>query len=215
MTIWEDYASRITDKFDPATCALLVVDVQASFCSPTGQTAQRHANQQMQALPAKINTFVEQFRKRGGLPIYIKSVPDNANASPTNLWLNQLKGVPRPATSNDPQLDLYGLELADDAIIVEKKSDGFSHSNLKQILDEHKIQTLLVCGVRTEICVRRTAERGESEGYLVFVLRDLCATRDANHEHADQALMFLNAYTGVVLDSHQMNEILQGEQHHG
>ncbi|MEM7125132.1 MAG: cysteine hydrolase family protein [Chloroflexota bacterium] len=212
MTIWIDYASRITDKFDAARCALLIVDVQVSFCSPTGATARKHANTQMQALPAKINAFVDGFRRRGGLPIYIKSVPDNENASPTDLWLNRLKGVTRPATSNDPELNLYGLDIPDDAIIIEKKSDGFAHSNLKEVLDAQQIQTLLVCGVRTEICVRRTAERGAAEGYLIFVLCDLCATRDANQDHAVQALMFLNAYAGVVVDSHQMNEFFMGTE---
>ncbi|MEM7126733.1 MAG: cysteine hydrolase family protein [Chloroflexota bacterium] len=208
MTHWADYASQITDTFDAKRCALLIVDVQHSFCSPTGVTGRKHANTQMQALPAKINRFVAKFRALGGLPIYVKSIPDDVSSSPTDKWLNALKGHTRPATPNDPELDFYGLEIPDDAQIVEKKSDGFAHTNLKAILDEHGIDTVLVCGVRTEICVRRVAERSASEGYLVFVLRDLCATRDANEEHADQALMFLNAYTGIVIDTTRMKELL-------
>lgn len=207
MTVWEDYAIRIADKFDARTCALLIVDVQRSFCSPTGATGRRHANQQMQALPAKINRFVEGFIERGGLPIYIKSVPDDENSSTTAKWLDALKGHGRPARSDDPELDLYGLDLPSDALIVEKKSDGFAETNLKGILEQNGIRTVLICGVRTEICVRRVAERSASEGYLVFVLSDLCATRDANVDHADQALMFLNAYTGIVLDSARMNDL--------
>lgn len=208
MTHWADYASRITDTFDAKHCALLIVDVQHSFCSPTGITGRKHANIQMQALPAKINHFAAEFRALGGLPIYIKSIPDDQSSSETGKWLNALKGNTRPATPDDPSLDFYGLDIPSNAIVVEKKSDGFAHTNLKAILGEHKINTVLVCGVRTEICVRRTAERSASEGYLVFVLRDLCATRDANGEHADQALMFLNAYTGVVIDTKRLKEIL-------
>ncbi|MEM7537528.1 MAG: cysteine hydrolase family protein [Chloroflexota bacterium] len=207
MTIWRDYASQINDQFNAQRCALLIVDVQHSFCAPDGVTGRKHANTQMQTLPDKINRFVDEFRQRGGLPVYIKSIPDQANASPTDRWLNTLKGHMRPAVSTDPSLDFYGLDIPDNAVIVEKKSDGFAHTNLKEILTQHNIDTVLVCGVRTEICVRRTAERSASEGYLVFVLRDLCATRDANDDHADQALMFLNAYTGVVLDTQRMNEL--------
>lgn len=208
MTHWADYASRITDTFDARRCALLIVDVQHSFCAPNGKTGRKHANSQMQALPAKINQFVAEFRAQGGLPVYIKSIPDIGNATPKDKWINALKGHSRPATSDDPELDFYGLDIPDGALIIEKKRDGFATTNLKTILDEQDIQTVLVCGVRTEICVRRTAERASSEGYLVFVLQDLCATRDANADHADQALMFLNAYTGIVLDSHRMKEIL-------
>ena len=208
MTIWKDYASRITDTFKANECALLIVDVQTAFCSPTGQTGRKHANTQMQALPAKINEFVKDFRALGGLPIYIKSVPDDESSTENQKWLDTLKGISRPATKDNPELDLYGLEIHRDAIILEKKSDGFAHTHLKDILDAQSIKTVLVCGVRTEICVRRTAERSASEGYLTFILEDLCATRDVNTDHADQALMFLNAYTGVVLQTQQMKALL-------
>ena len=207
MTHWADYASRITDTFDARQCALLIVDVQHLFCSPTGVTGRKHPNTQMQALPAMINQFVKGFRARGGLPIYIKAMSDDQHSSPTDKWLNKLKGYTRPPVGSDPELDFYGLEIPDDAVIIEKQSDGFAQTDLKNILEEHGIRTVLVCGVRTEICVRRTAERSASEGYLVFVLRDLCATRDANEADADQALMFLNAYTGVVIDTQKMNEL--------
>ena len=68
---------------------------------------------------------------------------------------------------------------------------------------------MLLSGVRTEICVRRAAERACSEGYVVLVLRDLCATRDACSEHEDQALMFLNAYSGLVTTSAEVTGWLE------
>ena len=208
MTVWADYASFITDTFNTNECALLIVDVQVSFCSPTGLTGRKHANSQMQALPEKINRFVKDFRELGGLPIYVKSVPSDDVNSEEIKWLNRLKGIRRPANKDNPELDFYGLDIPPDALIIEKVSDGFSHSQLKSILEQHGIKTVLVCGIRTEICVRRTAECAATEGYLTFVLKDLCATRDANQDHAEQALMFLNAYTGIVLDSERMRELL-------
>ncbi|MEM7735554.1 MAG: cysteine hydrolase family protein [Deinococcota bacterium] len=208
MTVWKDYASRIQRTFPARTCALLIVDVQVGFCSPNGKTAQKHANTHMQALPAKINAFVRDFRKRGGLPIYLKSTPSKDVISEHVKWLNDLKGTPRPSSKHNPELDFYGLDITEDDIILEKLEDGFAHTNLKEILEHRGITTVLVCGVRTEICVRRCAERSAAEGFLVFVLRDLCATRDANYDHEDQALMFLNAYTGIVLDSRHMMGLL-------
>ncbi len=210
MTVWADYASRIRCTFNAKECSLLIVDVQVCFCSPTGTTARKHANSSMQALPTKINAFVAKFKRLGGLPIYIKSVPSEDCVSDNEKWLNQLKGITRPNSKQDPELELYGLDIAADAIIIEKPSDGFAHTPLKDTLVAHGIKNVLICGVRTEICVRRIAERSASEGYLTFVLEDLCATRDANQDHAEQALMFLNAYTGVVLDSERMRTLLVG-----
>ena len=209
MTLWIDYASRIENKFNPSKSALLIVDVQFGFCSPEGQTGRKHANTKMQRLPDKINEFVDYFKSLGGLPIYFKSVPDDNHSSKTEKWLNNLKDHQRPATENDPELALYGLDIDNDGIIIEKTGDGFSQSNLKFILDANNIETVLVCGVRTEICVRRIAERATTEDYLVFVLKDLCATRDDNADHEEQALLFLNAYTGIVLDTAKIKELFE------
>lgn len=90
-------------------------------------------------------------------------------------------------------------------MVLEKRcGDAFTSTNLKEILDTRGVKYVLVSGVRTEICVRRAAERASSEGFIVFVLRDLCATRDACFEHEDQALMFVNAYSGLVTTSDEV-----------
>lgn len=163
----------------------------------------------MQALPGRINAFVEEFSAGGGLPVYLRSVPSLDHATEIDHWMNDLKSYARPTAEKDRELDLYGLIRPPNAITMDKYSDGFSHSTLKHELVKNGVVNVIVCGVRTEICVRRTAERGATEGYRVFVLRDLCATRDANTAHAEQALLFLNAYTGIVLDSEHMLSLLR------
>ena len=209
-THWQDYTSGLDLSLNPRECALLIVDVQEMFCSPTGVTGRKHANTRMQALPAKINAFTETFRRAGGLPIYIRAVTDGANRPQNMKWLDKVKGVSFPADPNHSDYDFYGLAIPEDAITLEKRcGDAFASTDLKGIMDARGIEYVLVSGVRTEICVRRAAERASSEGYLVFVLRDLCATRDACAEHEDQALMFLNAYTGVVTTTEKVRGFLE------
>lgn len=209
-THWQDYTSGLDLSLNPRECTLLVVDVQDMFCSPTGVTGRKHANTRMQALPAKINAFTETFRKAGGLPIYIRAVSDETNRPQNIKWLDKVKGVGFPANPNHSDYGFYGLAIFEDAIILEKRcGDAFSSTDLKGILDARGIKYVLVSGVRTEICVRRAAERASSEGYLVFVLRDLCATRDACTDHENQALMFLNAYTGLVTTTEEILGFLE------
>ncbi len=210
-THWQDYTAGLNLTLDPRECALLIIDVQDMFCSPLGVTGRKHANTRMQALPARINAFAERFRKAGGLPIYIRAVTD-AKARPENMrWLDELKGVHFPADPNHSDYSFYGLAIPQDATTLEKRcGDAFASTNLKGILDTQGIRYVLLSGVRTEICVRRAAERASSEGYFVFVLRDLCATRDACAEQEDQALMFLNAYSGMVTTTEEIRGWLKG-----
>ncbi len=207
-THWQDYTAGLELSLNPYECALLVIDVQDMFCSPTGVTGRKHANTRMQALPAKINTFAETFRKAGGLPIYIRAVTD-AESRPQNMkWLDKIKGASFPTNPDHSDYSFYGLDIPKDAITLEKRcGDAFTSTDLKQILDAHSIKNVLLSGVRTEICVRRAAERASGEGYFVLVLRDLCATRDACAEHEDQALMFLNAYSGLVTTTEEMKKM--------
>ncbi len=209
-THWQDYTSELEFNLNPLECALLIIDVQNMFCSPTGVTGRKHANTQMQALPAKINIFAEAFRKAGGSPIYIRAVTDEVNRPQNMKWLDRVKGASFPANPDHSDYDFYGLTLPEDAITLEKRcGDAFTSTNLKQILDAQDIKYVLLSGVRTEICVRRAAERASSEGYVVFVLRDLCATCDACAEHEDQALMFLNAYSGLVTTTGEISRWLE------
>ena len=204
-THWQDYTAGLELNLNPLECALLVIDVQDMFCSPTGVTGRKHANTRMQALPAKINAFAETFRRAGGLSVYIRAVTDEVSRPQNMKWLDEVKGVSFPANPDHSDYNFYGLTIPKSAVTLEKRcSDAFTSTDLKQLLDAHSIKHVLLSGVRTEICVRRAAERASSEGYFVFVLRDLCATRDACTEHEDQALMFLNAYSGLVTTTEEM-----------
>lgn len=195
-------------KFDPKQCALLIVDVQVDFCSPDGATARRgRSNKLMQALPAKINAFVREMPDV--LPIYVKAIVDESRLAPNQKLFNEMKGVRRPTQLGSGGEEFYGLEISPDAIIVEKTwADPFNYTNLTERLTKREINTVLVCGVRTEICVDATARRASSEGFNVVVVSDLVATRDDNVADGEHALKFLDAYVGFVMDSTQVKQIL-------
>jgi nicotinamidase-related amidase len=209
MTTSQIYDLNI--QLNPRECALLVVDVQVDFCSPKGMTARKHANLQMQALPAKINDFVHYFQPLGGLLVYLKAVVDT-DSRPENLRLmEEVKHIKRPTEKNTEGAEFYALDIPEDAVMIEKPyMDAFAHTNLKSVLESKSIRHVLICGVRTEICVDMTARRACSEGYNVFVLRDLVATRDAATAHADHALMFIDAYYGFVVTTEKIKQLLIG-----
>jgi nicotinamidase-related amidase len=196
----------------PAETALIVVDVQVDFCSPQGSTARRgRPNTLMQALPAKINAFVEKIRPLGVSIIFTRAIVDS-ETMPENLRLfNQVKGVTRPTLKDSGGEALYGVHIPDDGMIVDKTyADAFALTNLRAILDERGIKNLLICGVRTEICVDATVRRANAEGYHTFVVADLVATRDNTLDDQHHALKFLDAYYAYVMDSNSILELFTG-----
>jgi nicotinamidase-related amidase len=195
---------------DPKTCALIVVDVQVDFCSPTGSTAKRgKPNTKMQALPAKINSFVKEIEGLGVLFVYVKSVVYEEHLAPNVRFFNQMKGIKPPTQAGTDGAELYDLYIPQGSIIISKETvEPFTATNLKQILEEKGISSVLICGVRTEICVDGTARKAFAEGYNVLVISDLVATRDNNADDEQYALRFIDAYTGFVMSSDQVKAVL-------
>ncbi|MGB7337910.1 MAG: isochorismatase family cysteine hydrolase [Phototrophicaceae bacterium] len=189
--------------FDPTTVALLVVDVQVDFCSPYGATARRgRANSKMQALPAKINRFVNQLEGSGVLPVYIRAIVDEGNLPANAAFFNKMKGVNRPTKINTVGSEFYGLHFPENSIFQEKTgADPFVNTDLADKLRAQGIETVLVTGVRTEICVDNTARIANREGFNVVIIEDLVATRDNNYDEAAYALKYLDAYVGFVISS--------------
>ena len=195
---------------DPNACALIIVDIQVDFCSPTGSTARRgKPNTRMQVLPEKINAFVNDVYPLGVFPVYVKSVVNEAHLAPNVRFFNQMKGIKRPTVEGTGGEEFYNLKIPPNALIFQKEAaDPFTHTNLKQVLEARQINTVLICGVRTEICVDATARRAFSEGFNVIVISDLVATRDNNSEDEQHALRFIDAYVGFVMDTSQTKQVL-------
>jgi ureidoacrylate peracid hydrolase len=196
--------------FAPEECALIVVDVQADFCSPSGSTARRgRPNTRMQALPDRINGFVNEVHGLGVLLVYVKAIVNEARLAPNVRFFNEMKGIKRPTQEGSGGEEFYNLDIPAGAVIIRKEAaDPFTSTNLKQILEERYIRTVLICGVRTEICVDATARKAFTEGYNVIVISDLVATRDNNTDDEQYALRFIDAYVGFVMESVQVKQVL-------
>ena len=70
-------------------------------------------------------------------------------------------------------------ELYPDAgeVVIDKPGKGaFYATELGDVLSKHGVDTLLVCGVTTEVCVNTTVREANDRGYRCVVLADCCAS---------------------------------------
>ena len=69
------------------------------------------------------------------------------------------------------------LYPADGEPVIDKPGKGaFHQTDLAQVLKNHGIDTLMVCGVTTEVCVHTTIREGNDRGYRCVALADACAS---------------------------------------
>ena len=163
----------------------------------------------MQALPDKINAFVEEIRASGVLFVYTQAVVNEDRLPPNVRFFNQMKGIKRPTQEGSGGEDFCNLDIPGGAVIIRKETaDPFTGTTLTQILQDHHVSTVLICGVRTEICVDATARKAFAEGFNVIVISDLVATRDNNADDEQYVLKFIDAYVGFVMDSARAKQVI-------
>jgi nicotinamidase-related amidase len=88
---------------------------------------------------------------------------------------------------------LYPL---DDEIVIDKPGKGaFYATELGDVLQQYRIENLLVCGVTTEVCVNTTVREANDRGYRCVVLADGCASYFP--EFHEMGLKMIKAQGGI------------------
>ena len=79
-----------------------------------------------------------------------------------------------------PGADFYNecRPLDQEEIIIKHKPDSFLNTRLKEKLEEKGIDTLVICGMMTHMCIDTTVRSASYHGYSVELIEDACATRN-------------------------------------
>jgi nicotinamidase-related amidase len=89
------------------------------------------------------------------------------------------------------------LAPAQGEVVFDKPGKGaFYNTALQQILTDHRIQSLIVAGVTTEVCVHATTREANDRGYECLVVSD--ATASYFPEFHRVALEMITAQGGIL-----------------
>ncbi len=131
--------------------AILVIDVQQGLCE--GDGAAFEAAQTID----RINQVTAKARAAGRPVIFIQHESGSG-------YLEH--------GSTDWQL-AHGLEaLPTDLRLLKTAADSFHRTTLQEVLQQHGIDELVICGMHTEFCVDTTTRRALALGYPVTLVED-------------------------------------------
>jgi ureidoacrylate peracid hydrolase len=173
--------------FDSDKAALIVVDMQNSFCKKGGMMdyfGKLEAARLAQVIDTDRNV-IKTCRKKGVKIIYLRMTygPEEGPDSPF-YW----KEGGRKAARENPELRgkfltegtwdwdiIEELKPEKDDIIVNKsRFSGFVNTELDTKLKELNLKYLLFAGVFTNICVESTARDAFSYEYFPILIEDAC-----------------------------------------
>ncbi len=170
--------------FDPATTALVIIDMQCDFVEPGGfgETLGNDVSW-LQAVVAPLQEVLATAREVGLTVIHTREghVPDLSDCPPAKLNRGDPSlriGAPGPKGRILIRGE-YGHDIIDELtplpgeLVIDKPGKGSFHgTSLGAELAELGIVSLIVTRVTTEVCVHTTVREANDRGYECLVLSD-------------------------------------------
>jgi ureidoacrylate peracid hydrolase len=178
--------TTIEEKLKPEHTALIIIDYQNDFCHDDGVLGKAGYNTKpLQAIEANLIRLADAARQVGTLVVWVR----NAYTTKNNLYLSPVyieqalrrfggRSVTTPLCEPGSWgQDFYGRvqPQPDEAIVTKHRFNAFVGTDLEVILRAKSIQTVLICGVTTNICVESTARHAFFVDYYVVVPTDAVA----------------------------------------
>lgn len=199
--------NMLTD-LDPATTALIVIDMQRDFCSPGGYAHQAGLDiTRMQAVVAQVKALLAAARGAGLHVIHTREghLPDLSDCPPAKLARSVAAGAPIGSHGPLGRLLVRGEQghdfvpelrpLASEHVIDKPGYSAFHKTTLGALLGAFGIRRLLLCGVTTEVCVHSTLREAVDRGFECLTVGD--ATAASQPELQAPALAMIGVEGGI------------------
>lgn len=181
----------LLDALKPDRTALLVIDMQRDFLAPEGYAAQAGLNiTPLVATIRPIEQLLAVGRAAGLLIVHTREghVPDLSDCPPYKRERSRRAGAEIGSKGPLGRLLVRGeaghdfveaLRPLKQEIVIDKPGySAFAHTELQHVLITRGIDTLIMTGVTTEVCVSSTLRAAIDLGYRCITVSDACASSD-------------------------------------
>lgn len=175
-------SERVQELLGTTPSALLVVDIQNDYIHPEGSAGKggRDTSASIAMMP-RLHRLIAAARERN-IPIFYLRNWHSPNTNSV-AWASR-RAAHRGVGGEAGQAGTWGAEWyevepgPDDVVINKHRYDGFLGTPLETILRTRGIETAVVCGVATNVCVESTARAAHMRDFHLVLVGDCCAAFD-------------------------------------
>lgn len=204
---------QLRSLLQPRHTALVIVDMQNDFCADGGYLQRVRAASGMapsqranELIAARIEGLARAARASGTLVVWLRSLYDFKYLNAAQIAKRGEEGCCLEDTWG---ADYFQIRPgAGDVVVTKHTFSGFHGTALDETLRGHGIQTLVMCGVATNVCVDSTLREGFFRGYHIVVAEDCVGSGNrAGHEGT---LATVRTNIGTVAGSGLIAGLLKG-----
>ncbi|HEY0906675.1 MAG TPA: isochorismatase family cysteine hydrolase [Methylophilus sp.] len=208
----------------PASSALLIIDMQRDFLERGGfGDSLGNDVHLLQSAVEPCRQLLETARAMGMLVIHTReghradmtdAFKAKVERGSPNLRIGDMGPMGRILIRGEPGHDIIPAlyPLAGEPVIDKPGKGSFYATDLEAILRNKQIDTLIVCGVTTEVCVHTTVREANDRGFRCLIPGDCCASyRPEFHRVSLEMFQAQSAIFGWVTDSKPLCAALLGQ----
>lgn len=189
--------------------AIVVIDMQNDFCTAGGAMDLRGQDLSMvQAMIPKLSNFLSQCSELNKEIIYIRMQHDDQHRAGPLRFRQEQMGI----ASDYLQEGTWGFDFCaairpqnGDKVITKYRYSAFFSDDFLAYLEQQQIETLVLTGVATNVCVESTAREAYMRDYYVVVAEDCVAAY--SQELHETALVNIGTFFGQVLNGEQLIDL--------
>jgi nicotinamidase-related amidase len=188
-------------SFDPATAALVIIDMQRDFLEPGGfGAALGNDVGLLRSAIAPTAQVLKACRAAGVFVVHTREGhrPDLSDLAPAKRVRGKFAtgiGDPGPMgrilVRGEPGHDIVPelFPTAGEPVIDKPGKGAFYATDLEAMLRSRGIAQLIVCGVTTEVCVNTTVREANDRGFDCLVLEDCTGSYFPEFQRAGIAMI--------------------------
>lgn len=193
-------------EMDLSRCAAIFIDMQRDFVEPGGfGESLGNDVSRLRVAIEPCRRLLEGLRRAGAFVIHTREGhrPDLSDAPSSKIHrgagpkIGDLGPMGRILVRGERGHDLIPeLYPVPGEPVIDKPGKGaFYATELEPMLRHRNIESLLVCGVTTEVCVHTTVREANDRGFRCVVVEDCCASYFS--EFHEVALRMISAQGGI------------------
>jgi nicotinamidase-related amidase len=193
-------------EMDLSRCAAIFIDMQRDFVEPGGfGESLGNDVSRLRVAIEPCRRLLEGLRRAGAFVIHTREGhrPDLSDAPSSKIHrgagpkIGDLGPMGRILVRGERGHDLIPeLYPVPGEPVIDKPGKGaFYATELEPMLRHRNIESLLVCGVTTEVCVHTTVREANDRGFRCVVVEDCCASYFP--EFHEVALRMISAHGGI------------------
>ncbi len=183
------------DRIDPASTALVVIDVQNDFALPQGVCGIVGDDiSPVAPMIDRLKILIAAARDANLLIVFLRTIYDEVVLSPTLAEQYARRGYPNSICLSGT----HGAEFVDgiaprdapnEIVLTKHRYSAFWGSSIDLYLRTNGIRTLVLTGIATEVCVESTARDAFFRDYQVVVTADCVGCYSEERQNASLAVL--------------------------